>query len=143
MRHSGQARKLEQQHEQLTQKLQAQHKMEMQVRLLTILQKVIGMWASANHRTPHYPVLSSALSPEWHAVRLPHNSNWAELAQNICETAAHDAECFDLIVQEVHAQYRAMLDDTTQQQSSTVKRERDQHAAEREQMQRYESSVHS
>ncbi len=35
-----------------------------------------------------------------------------------------------------------MLDDTTQQQASTVKRERDQHAAEREQMQRYGCSVH-
>ena len=39
MHHSGQAQKLEQQHEQLTQKLQAQHKLEMQVRLLTASQK--------------------------------------------------------------------------------------------------------
>ncbi len=33
MHHSGQERRLEQQHEQLTQKLQAQHKLELQVRL--------------------------------------------------------------------------------------------------------------
>ncbi len=56
--------------------------------------------------------------------------------QHQVQEALHLINCF-LILQEVHAQYRAMLDDTTQQQTSTVKRERDQHAAEREQMQRY------
>ena len=39
-------------------------------------------------------------------------------------------------LQELRAQFQAMVDDTTQQQAGLVKRLKEQHAAEREQMQR-------
>ena len=39
-------------------------------------------------------------------------------------------------VQELRAQFQAMVDDTTQQQASLVKRLKEQHAAERNRMQR-------
>lgn len=41
-----------------------------------------------------------------------------------------------MLSQELHAQYRAMVDDSAKQQAATVKRLKEQQAAEREQMQR-------
>ena len=43
---------------------------------------------------------------------------------------------WDVLSQELHAQYRAMVDDSAKQQAATVKRLKEQQAAEREQMQR-------
>ena len=67
MHHSGQARQLQQQHEQLAQRLQVQHKLEMQVRLAYMNGRdnnnnntgstIVTGASSSNHACPVFPLI--------------------------------------------------------------------------------------
>ena len=139
MQAEEEVRLLQQQHEQLTSKLEARHKQQIQVlAALAVLQIAFGCWPAwlssltscpltvRRHGRVHHIILTG-----WGSQH--HCVSW-HLSMSAWKQPAPDRLCCPS--QELRAQFQAMVDDTTQQQASLIKRLKEQHAAERERVQR-------